>query len=222
MVQTLTRALKMNVTDTNEKDWDEYAERMTFAINTAYDRVRRDTTFYPIQSWDPRSRLESTLPLGSTKRQVREPRRWWYHIKRPYQRARKVINDRLRIAIQGRADRLNTEEGSHEIEVVSQVWIYLYWVKEGYAWNLAYMWHGPFRVIELEEDTGCGWRFRVLSIAYPHWYVYSSLNEWWSFWIGQNNSWVLRRQIAYILTKPCCHKTAGNAHYVKMNSKSRR
>ena len=40
MVQTLTRALKMYVTDTNQKDWDEYAERLTLSINTAQDRVR--------------------------------------------------------------------------------------------------------------------------------------------------------------------------------------
>ena len=35
MVQTLTRALKMYVSDVNQQDWDEYAERLTFAINTA-------------------------------------------------------------------------------------------------------------------------------------------------------------------------------------------
>ena len=33
MVQTLTRALTMYVTDVNQRDWDEYAERLTFAIN---------------------------------------------------------------------------------------------------------------------------------------------------------------------------------------------
>ena len=40
MVQTLTRAIKMHVSDENQKDWDEYAERLTYAINTAQDRVR--------------------------------------------------------------------------------------------------------------------------------------------------------------------------------------
>ena len=73
MVQTLTRALKMYVTDTNQEDWDEYAERLTFAINTAHNRVRGDTPFYLIRVWDPRSTLEATLPLGSTKRRDQEP-----------------------------------------------------------------------------------------------------------------------------------------------------
>ncbi|OWY90906.1 reverse transcriptase [Phytophthora megakarya] len=47
MVQTATRALKMYVRDLDQKDWDEYAERLTFAINTAHDRIRGDTpTFW--------------------------------------------------------------------------------------------------------------------------------------------------------------------------------
>ncbi|OWZ05859.1 reverse transcriptase [Phytophthora megakarya] len=33
MVQTTTRALKMYVQDLDQRDWDEYAERLTFAIN---------------------------------------------------------------------------------------------------------------------------------------------------------------------------------------------
>ncbi|KAE8973361.1 hypothetical protein PF011_g25284 [Phytophthora fragariae] len=35
MVQTTTRALKMYVQELDQRDWDEYAERLTFAINTA-------------------------------------------------------------------------------------------------------------------------------------------------------------------------------------------
>ena len=67
LVQTLTRALKMYVTNTNQKFWDEYAKRLTFAINTAQDRVRGDTPFYLIHGWDARSTLEAALPLESTK-----------------------------------------------------------------------------------------------------------------------------------------------------------
>ena len=67
-------------------------------------------------------------------------------MQRHYQRAREAVNDRLRIAIQDRADRHNTDDGSHEIEVGAQVWLYLNRVKEGYARKLVHMWHGSFRV----------------------------------------------------------------------------
>ena len=48
MVQTLTRTIKMYVADVNHKDWDEVAEKLTFAIKTTQDRVRRDAPFYLI------------------------------------------------------------------------------------------------------------------------------------------------------------------------------
>ncbi|KAE9212037.1 hypothetical protein PF002_g18361 [Phytophthora fragariae] len=44
MVQKLTRALKMYVSDVNQKDWDEYAERLTYSLNTAQDRGARDVS----------------------------------------------------------------------------------------------------------------------------------------------------------------------------------
>ncbi|OWZ17961.1 reverse transcriptase [Phytophthora megakarya] len=53
-VQTLTRTLKMYVADVNQQDWDDYAERLTFALNTAQDRVRGDTFFYLVHGWDAR------------------------------------------------------------------------------------------------------------------------------------------------------------------------
>ncbi|KAL4109209.1 hypothetical protein PRIC1_000912 [Phytophthora ramorum] len=126
MVQTLTRALKMYVADVNQQNWDEYAERLTIAINTAQDRVRGDTPFYLIHGWDPRSTLEAALPVRSTRRRDRESRRWRFHMQSQYRRARE-----------------------QEIEAGAQVWLYLDRVKEGYARKLAHMWHGPFRVVEM-------------------------------------------------------------------------
>ncbi|POM75699.1 Reverse transcriptase [Phytophthora palmivora] len=46
MVGTLTRAVKMYVEDVDQRDWDEYAERLSSALNTAQDRVRGDTPIY--------------------------------------------------------------------------------------------------------------------------------------------------------------------------------
>ena len=99
MVQTLTWSLKMYVADVNQQDWDEYAERLTFAINTAQDRIRGDTPFYLNHGWDPRSTLEVTLSVGNMGIRDRDPKRWRYRIHRQYQRARSEVNDHLRAAI---------------------------------------------------------------------------------------------------------------------------
>ena len=60
----LTRALKMYITDVDQKNSDEYAERLTFALSTSQDRVRGDKPFYLINEWDSRSTLGATLLWG--------------------------------------------------------------------------------------------------------------------------------------------------------------
>ncbi|POM68575.1 LOW QUALITY PROTEIN: Reverse transcriptase [Phytophthora palmivora] len=126
MVGTLTRAFKMYVEDIDQRDWDDYAERLTFALNTAQDR---------------------------------------------YQQAREQVNERLRNAIQERADRHNEAVLPHKIEVGTQVWLYLDRVKEGYARKLAHMWHGPFRVLELVGERAvrleiAGTEYRLFPVVH--------------------------------------------------------
>ncbi|GMF40035.1 unnamed protein product [Phytophthora fragariaefolia] len=70
---------------------------------------------------------------------------------RHYQQARETVNERLRDAIQSRADRYNESIHPYEIEVGMQVWLYLDRVKEGYARKLVHMWHGPFRVAAVND-----------------------------------------------------------------------
>ena len=139
MVQTLTRSIKMYLMDENQKYWDEYVERSIYAINTAHDRIRGDTPFYLVHSWDPRSTLEATLPLGSTKPRDRDARRWRYGIQRQYQRARAVVNERMEVAVRDRADRYDEDQDSLDIDEDSRVWLYLDRVKEGYARKIAHM-----------------------------------------------------------------------------------
>uniref|UniRef100_M4C564 Tf2-1-like SH3-like domain-containing protein n=1 Tax=Hyaloperonospora arabidopsidis (strain Emoy2) TaxID=559515 RepID=M4C564_HYAAE len=69
-------------------------------------------------------------------------------MQRQYQRARAVVNERLKVAIRGRADRHNEDRYLLDTDRGSRVWLYLDRVKEGYARKLAHMWHGPFRVAE--------------------------------------------------------------------------
>ncbi|OWZ00713.1 reverse transcriptase [Phytophthora megakarya] len=147
MVHTTTRALKMYVEDLDQRDWDEYAERLTF-VNIARDRIRGEIPFYMIHGWDPRSTLEALIPVGSTRRYDRDPRRWRYRMQTYYQQAREQVNQRLREAIADRGDVHNDLVRPHPVGSGSRVWLYLDRVREGYAKKLAHLWHGPFRVAE--------------------------------------------------------------------------
>ena len=149
MVQTLTRSIKMYVSDVAQQDWDEYAERLTFALNTAHDRVRKETPFYLVHGWDAKSTLEATLPVVNTRHRGAGARRWRYRLQPHYQRAREQVNEYLRSASQARVLTHNEQVVGHKIQPGTQVWLYLDRVKEGYAKKLAHLWHGPFRVLEL-------------------------------------------------------------------------
>ncbi|KAE8978956.1 hypothetical protein PF011_g23040 [Phytophthora fragariae] len=99
MVQTITRAIKMYVEDEHQRDWDEYAERLTYPLNTAYDRVRKETPFFLVHGWDPRSTIEASLSVGNTQRHDVQPRRWRFHIQKHYLHARAQAADLLKDAI---------------------------------------------------------------------------------------------------------------------------
>ncbi|CAI5715525.1 unnamed protein product [Peronospora effusa] len=45
----------MYVSEVDRKDWDAYAERLTFALNTAQDRIRKETPFFLAHGWDARN-----------------------------------------------------------------------------------------------------------------------------------------------------------------------
>ncbi|OWY96380.1 reverse transcriptase, partial [Phytophthora megakarya] len=88
MVQTITRAIKMYIAVIDQRDWDQYAERLTYALITAHDRTRNETPFFLVHGWDPRSTVEATLAVGNTSHRDADARRWRIRIQRHYQIAR--------------------------------------------------------------------------------------------------------------------------------------
>ncbi|OWZ03159.1 reverse transcriptase [Phytophthora megakarya] len=164
-VQTATRALQMYVRDLDQKNWVE---------------------------WDPRPTLETTIPVGCTRRRDRDSRRWRYRVQRLYQQSREAVNARLREAIGDRDSRHNEDVGLHLIEAGSRVWLYLDRVvnarlreaigdrdsrhnEDVTLAKLAHLWHGPFRVAEkINEFTikleiaGTGYPiFPVVHVDFP-------------------------------------------------------
>ena len=63
-VQALTRAIKMYGPNVNQRGFDEHAERPTFSINTARDRIRGDKPFYLVRGWKPRSTWKQPCRYG--------------------------------------------------------------------------------------------------------------------------------------------------------------
>ncbi|OWZ06650.1 reverse transcriptase [Phytophthora megakarya] len=153
LVPTATRALKMYVRDLDQKGWDEYAERLTFVIYTADDRIRGDTTIFLVK-WP---QFQSEAPDGAIV---------------THEGGAIISNGIITVTGTGqrqiarnRASRHSEDVGSHQINVRSWVWLYLDRVRKGYAHKLAHLWRGPSRVAEKINEftikleiTGTGYR----------------------------------------------------------------
>ena len=168
MVQTIMHAVKLYVADPTQRDWDDYAERLVFAINTSHDRVRGDTPFYLMHGWEPRTTMEVNLPTADNQGGHVRSRPWRSQVQSQYLQAREDANRLLQAAMEDRRDTANANERGDSGEIVpgARVWIYINQVKPGYARKLAHLWHGPFRVLERPADhlaklelDGTGYRF---------------------------------------------------------------
>ncbi|DAZ95500.1 TPA: hypothetical protein N0F65_001839 [Lagenidium giganteum] len=102
-VQTITRAMKMHVSDPEQRDWDDYAERLVFALNTAVDSTRKETPFFLVHGWDPRTTIEATLGIAQVDAEDADSRRWRFGIQRSYMHARAQANKLIKDATDARA-----------------------------------------------------------------------------------------------------------------------
>jgi hypothetical protein len=153
MVQTMMHAVRLYVSHPQQRDWDDYAERLVFALNTAHDRVRQETPFYLLHGWDPYSTIETNLPLEPGEKGHVQARKWRVQVQAKYRQAREDANRLLKKAREVRmaAANENARGGDEAIVPGARVWLYVDQVKPGFARKLEHLWHGPFRVLERLE-----------------------------------------------------------------------
>jgi hypothetical protein len=154
MVQTVMHAVRLYVSDPAQRDWDDYAERLVFALNSSWDRTREETPFYLLHGWDPRSTLEVSLPMANRLDGHPRSRSWRSLVQKQYQQTREQVNRLLQQEMEARRDRANESERGDTSAIVPgvSVWVFINQVKPGYAKKLAHLWHGPFRVLERVAD----------------------------------------------------------------------
>ncbi|CAI5707711.1 unnamed protein product [Peronospora farinosa] len=135
MLQTLTRSLKMYVADVGQRDWDEYAERLTFALNTAQDRVREETPFYLSHYQRERDQVNENLRAASQARvqaqnegvvghEIQPGARVWLYLDRVKEGYAKKLahlwhgSFRVQELVGDHAVRLELREGEYEVEEI--------------------------------------------------------------------------------------------------------
>jgi hypothetical protein len=151
-VQTVMRSVKAYVADPGQRDWDDLAESLMFALNTSYDHTRRETPFFLVHGWDPRNTLQAMLsPTQGGDTSANWRRRIQHHHEYAIAMARDIQVELK----QQRAEQHNSQlNPSYEqsFKVGDAVWLYIARVKPGLSKKLAHLWHGPFRVLDKKDE----------------------------------------------------------------------
>ncbi|KAH9094266.1 hypothetical protein Ae201684P_016876 [Aphanomyces euteiches] len=148
IIQTLFRAIRIYSEDPTRKDWDDFAERLVFAVNTSISNTRHETPFYLMHGWDPQTTITSALPTTHTE-SARQNWRWRIRIQKQYLYAQGLARDVIAEAQLLRAEDHNAqlpENRGNRIAVGDDVWLFIHQVDAGVKKKLAHLWHGPFRV----------------------------------------------------------------------------
>ena len=66
----MIKSIKHFASDPAQRDWDDFAEKLMFALNVSYDFTRKETPFYLIHGWEARSTLSAMLPAVSHRAKV--------------------------------------------------------------------------------------------------------------------------------------------------------
>ncbi|OWZ22189.1 reverse transcriptase [Phytophthora megakarya] len=173
-VQTVIRSARAYVTEADQSDWDDHAERLMFALNTSFDATRLDTPFYFVHGWHVQGTVSSMLgpkPSSLPEWTAYEPRRTFqldYSYARACAKGLQKKEKRMRLEAQTQKCRELSERLKSGFERCDAVWLYIPKVQPGLSRKLAHSLHGPFRIDEVHDAfwvklkiDGTGYRVHV-------------------------------------------------------------
>jgi hypothetical protein len=151
-IELVTNTIRTYVEDESQRDWDEIAEGISFALNTSYNSVKGETPFYLMHGWDAKTTIDAMVPQLTTSRRKISALDWRKEAVRRHTYARELAHAKIIDAQASRAERHNEKVKSHNFSVGRLVWLYIPKVKPGYKKKLAHLWHGPFRITKLDDE----------------------------------------------------------------------
>ncbi|KAJ8535368.1 hypothetical protein ON010_g13370 [Phytophthora cinnamomi] len=121
-VQTVVRSIRAYIAEADQSDWDDHAERLTFALNISFDATRLDTPFYLVHSWDAQRTLSAMFGPKPSSVPERAAYKWRQKIQGQYSYAKACAEDLQKRAKRQRSEAAQVERVVRETEV---------WIREG-------------------------------------------------------------------------------------------
>lgn len=116
-VQTVVQSVKLYVQDAEQRDWDDLAESLMFALNTSYDFSRRETPFYLVHGWDAKNTISAMIPSCRGRGiDLASPADWRRAAKREHEYAMEVVWNLQKELQQKRAEARDTSRPERDDE----------------------------------------------------------------------------------------------------------
>ena len=113
----------MYIENGGQDDWDLALRKLFLAFNTAYDRVRGDTSQFLMMGWDARTTLQSITP-GPTNGRIPEAAAWRNQQVRLHEWAQAAALTYQKQAKKDRSDNHNAGLTDEDITKGRLVWLY--------------------------------------------------------------------------------------------------
>ena len=87
-VQTVIRSVRSYIAEPEQRDWEDLAGRLTFALNTSLDATRRGTHFFLMHGWDAKTTMSAMLSREPARRASKmQAYAWRLQVQREYEHA---------------------------------------------------------------------------------------------------------------------------------------
>jgi hypothetical protein len=146
-VQTVIRTVKAYVEEPGQEDWEELVGRLMFALNTSVDATRRETPFFLMHGWDPKTTMSAMLsPRPSRGENRLSAYLWRLRVQRQYEQNLEKARVLQEKAKRNRAEERNrawetlADKYKTGFEIGDAVWMYIPLVRPGLTRKLAHVW----------------------------------------------------------------------------------
>ena len=171
VIQLLLRKL---VEDALQRDWESQLDRVCFSLNISYDSERKETPFYLMHGWDPKSALESGLQIPGDN-ETTDAKAWRLERNEEMLRVQKLVQIHYREVQLKRAKKTEVEQRGKPFKIGDRVWVFDPKYGQDENRKLSARWNGPFRIQMLKPDRPFMYKIDARDNITHEWIKYERL-----------------------------------------------
>ena len=150
-IQTVQMLLRKLTTSPLQSDWDQNLERVCFSLNSSYDAERKETPFYIMHGWDPKSTMELAIGAPNGIEDIK-CKRWRKTVNERSRIVKELVEKQYRSVQLKRAVQSEKFQRGKPFEIGDRVWSFDPKYGQDENRKFSSRWIGPWRIIEKKSD----------------------------------------------------------------------